>query len=175
MNIAETYDYLVRARRDLWRALESVPDEILSRPLLNGSRFHSIKDLVFHVAVVEDCWIHEDILRDRTVRETIPAFKDSDWGPIYASFQLQALLNYWRGVEQSTLIYLATLTADELKRVVILHDSPEERFTVDGLLWHVMIHEMRHTAQISVLLRTQDVQPPFLDLLKYLPDLQKLK
>jgi len=37
---------------------------------------------------------------------------------------------------------------------VKLHDSLEERFTVDGLLWHVMIHEMRHTAQICVLLRT---------------------
>jgi hypothetical protein len=34
MNIPETYDYLVRARRDLWPALESVPDEVLSRPLL---------------------------------------------------------------------------------------------------------------------------------------------
>jgi hypothetical protein len=34
MNIPETYDYLVRARRDLWATLESVPDEILSRPLL---------------------------------------------------------------------------------------------------------------------------------------------
>jgi uncharacterized damage-inducible protein DinB len=52
---------------------------------------------------------------------------------------------------------------------VIVHDSPEERFTVDGLLWHVMIHEMRHTAQIAVLLRTQDIKPPFLDLLNYLP------
>jgi uncharacterized damage-inducible protein DinB len=30
---------------------------------------------------------------------------------------------------------------------------------VDGLLWHVMIHEMRHTAQIAVLLRTQGIEP----------------
>jgi uncharacterized damage-inducible protein DinB len=56
-----------------------------------------------------------------------------------------------------------------LKRIVILHDAPEERFTVDGLLWHVMIHEMRHTAQIAVLLRSQGIKPPCLDLLNYLP------
>src|SRR5258707_11967189 len=37
MNIPETYDYLVRARRDLWARLESVRDEVLSRPLLSGS------------------------------------------------------------------------------------------------------------------------------------------
>jgi uncharacterized damage-inducible protein DinB len=68
-----------------------------------------------------------------------------------------------------TLAYLATLTDDALKRIVILSDSPEERFTVDGLLWHVMIHEMRHTAQIAVLLRTQGIKPPSLVLLFYLP------
>ena len=48
-----------------------------------------------------------------------------------------------------TLTYLAALTDEELKRIVILHDAPEERFTVAGLQWHVMIHEMRHTAQIA--------------------------
>jgi uncharacterized damage-inducible protein DinB len=72
-------------------------------------------------------------------------------------------------VEQSTLTYLAALTDDELRRIVTVHDSPAERFTVDGLLWHVMIHEMRHTAQIAVLLRTQGIKPPSLDLLFYLP------
>jgi uncharacterized damage-inducible protein DinB len=169
MNIPETYDYLIRARRDLWATLEGVPNEALSRPLLDGSELHCIKDLVFHVAAVEDFWIHEDILRDQPVLKTIPALKNTEGGPVYAGFALETLLDYWRVVEQSTLAYLATLTGDDLKRLVIPHDSPEERFTVDGLLWHVMIHEMRHTAQIAVLLRTQGIKPPFLDLLNYLP------
>ena len=77
MNIPETCDYLLRARRDLWATLESVPDEVLSRPLLDGKRMHCIKDLVFHVAVVEDCWLHEDILREQPVLDTIPALKDT--------------------------------------------------------------------------------------------------
>ena len=86
------------------------------------------------------------------------------WKPVYADFPLETLLDYWRAVE-----HLATLTDDELRRIVIVHDAPEERYTVDGLLWHVMIHEMRHTAQIAVLLRTQDIEPPWLDLKNYLP------
>jgi uncharacterized damage-inducible protein DinB len=57
------------------------------------------------------------------------------------------------------------LTDDEWKRIVIVHDAPEERYTVDGLLWHGMIHEMRHPAQIAVLLRTEGR----LDLKNYLP------
>jgi uncharacterized damage-inducible protein DinB len=67
-------------------------------------------------------------------------------------------------VEQSTLTYLGKLTDAELKRIVIGHDAPEERFTVDG----VMIHEMRHTAQIAVLLCTQGIELPWLDLKNHL-------
>ena len=50
-----------------------------------------------------------------------------------------------------------------------VHDRPGKRYTVDGLLWNLIIHEARHVAQMSVLLRTQGIAPPFLDLLKYLP------
>lgn len=169
MNVPEIYDYLMRARRDLWATLASVPDEVLARPLLNGSEFHCLKDLLVHIPSVEDGWINEDILRVEPVWKTIPALRDSAGGPVYADFELSVLLDYWRLVEQGTLAYLATLTDDELKRVVALHDSPTERFTADGLLWHVMLHEIRHTAQICVLLRTQDLKPPSLDLLFYLP------
>ena len=169
MNIPETYDYLVRARRDSWATLERVPDEILSRPLLDGAKLHCIKDLVFHVAAVEDFWIREEILREQPLRQTIPALKDTRGGPAFAGFPLKTLLDYWRLVEQSTLAYLPTLTDDELKRIVTVHDRPGKRYTVDGLLWNLIIHESRHVAQISVLLRTQGLEPPFLDLLKYLP------
>lgn len=169
MNHSEIYDYLVRTRRDLWATLESLPDEILSRPLLDGSQFHCLKDFVAHIPAVEDGWIHEDILRDQALWETTPALQRAVGDTLYAGFELKVLLDYWRSVEQSTLAYLASLTDDELKRVVTLHDEPAKRFTVDGLLWHVMIHEMRHTAQICVLLRSQGIKPPSLDLLFYLP------
>jgi len=169
MNIPETYDYLVRARRDLWATLAGVPDEVLSRPLLDGAKLHCIKDLVFHIASVEDFWIREEILREQPLRQTIPALKDTPGGPVFAGFVLETLLDYWRVVEQSTLTYLPTLTDDELKRIVTVDDRPGKRYTVDGLVWNVMIHEARHVAQISVLLRTQGIAPPFLDLLKYLP------
>jgi uncharacterized damage-inducible protein DinB len=169
MNIPEAYDYLVRARRDLWVTLASVSDEVLSRPLLNGEKLHCIKDLVFHIASVEDFWLDEEILRQQPLRQTIPALKDTRGGPIFAGVALETLLDYWRVVEQHTLNYLSTLTDDECKRIVSVHDRPGKRYTVDGLLWNLMIHEARHVAQISVLLRTQGIVPPFLDLLKYLP------
>jgi len=169
MNIPETYDYLVRARRKLWTALQAVPDEVLSRNLLNGAKFHCIKDLLFHLVATEDFWIREEILREQPVRQTVPALKDTRGGPIFASSALEMLLDYWRFVEESTLAYLPTLNDIELKRIVTVHDRPGQRFTVDHLLWNVMIHEIRHTSQITVLLRTQGIQPPALDLYYYLP------
>jgi hypothetical protein len=47
MNIPETYDYLKRARQDLWATLEGVPDAVLSRSLIGSDRFNCIKALVF--------------------------------------------------------------------------------------------------------------------------------
>jgi len=169
MNISEAYDYLVRARRDLWGALRCVPDEVLSRPLLDGAKLHCIKDLVFHIASTEDFWIREEILREQPPRKTNPALKDTKGGPVFAGFALETLLDYWRVVEQSTVTYLSSLDDDELNRIVTVHDRPGKRYTVDGLLWNLIIHEARHVAQISVLLRTQGIAPPFLDLLNYLP------
>ena len=162
MKPQDTYDYLRRARRDLWATLEATPDEVLARPALPGQRFHSIKDLVLHIPMVEDSWLHEDILRDTPVWEDVPALVDAKDGPHYAAFPLATLLDYWRQVEASTL-------EEEARLVTVPGSRGEERFTVHGLLWHVMVHEMRHTAQISVLLRQQGVTPPFLDLLNYLP------
>lgn len=169
MNIPQTYDYLIQTRRDLWTALKTVPDEVLSCQLLEGERFHCIKDLLFHIAAVEDSWIHEDILRDEPVFLRTSSLKDTEGGPEYSGFALQTLLDYWQAVQESTLVYLQTLNEADLGRVVALHDAAEERYTLDGLLWHIMIHEMRHTAQIAVLLRSQGIKPPSLDLLFYLP------
>ncbi|CAM3360958.1 Damage-inducible protein DinB [Deinococcus saxicola] len=174
MNIPETYDYLIRARRDLWTALKAVPDEVLSRPVLDGPRFHCVKDLILHIPAVEDSWIHEDLLADSPIWESVAVMQGAEDGPFYAAFHLDALLDYWCQVEASTQDYLNRLTPTELAREVVVNGSKgEERFTVDGLLWHVLIHEMRHTAQIAVLLRQAGIKPPFLDLLNYLPVTQK--
>jgi uncharacterized damage-inducible protein DinB len=118
---------------------------------------------------VEDGWLNEDIQRKEPILFTFPDLLSTGGGPEYAAFSLKTLLDYWRAVEQSTLGYLDSLTAGELERVVTLHDNPRQRYTLDGLLWHVMLHEIRHTAQIVILLRTQGIKPPSLDLLFYLP------
>ena len=166
MNANNYYDYLVRARRDLWAFLETIPDAELSKSVLSGSRFHCIKDLLLHIAVVEDSWIHEDILRDQPVWETALPIENPQDGPHYASTLLETILEYWRAVERSTLAYLETLDQPELERLVTVGTR---LFTVEGLIWHVMQHETRHTAQVSILARQLGFMPPQLDLIGFLP------
>jgi uncharacterized damage-inducible protein DinB len=170
MTVPEYYDYLVRARRDLWAFLQTVPDDVLSKPVLPGERFHCLKDLIVHVPIVEDSWLHEDILRDQPVWEVTPCMANASDGPVYAAFSLEDLLGYWQAVERSTLAYLERLTQEELERkVTIKRKNGEDHYTVHGLLWHVMQHETRHTAQIALLTRQAGCSPPQLDLLVYLP------
>jgi uncharacterized damage-inducible protein DinB len=112
---------------------------------------------VFHVAGVEDFWIHQDVRHKQPALKTTPTLRDTQGGPAHTGCALGTLLDYWRAVEQSTLTYLAALTDDGLRRIVIVHDSPAERFTVDGSLCHVMIHKVRHIAQTAVFLGTQGI------------------
>jgi uncharacterized damage-inducible protein DinB len=61
------------------------------------------------------------------------------------------------------------LNQAELERLVTVNGSKgEEHFTVEGLIWHVVQHETRHTAQISILTRQLGFSPPQLDLIGYL-------
>jgi uncharacterized damage-inducible protein DinB len=112
MNIAGIYDYLVRARRELWSTLEEAPGEVLSRPLLGGSQFHCIQDLVHHPAAVEDGWIHKDILREEPVRNSVPALQKTENGPVYAAVGLETLL-----MEATTPLRLAEPSQSPIVRL----------------------------------------------------------
>lgn len=173
MNPATLYDHLSHARLDLMATLRAVPDDVLRSPLLRGERFHSILDLLVHTAEVEDGWIHGDFQGLPMVQDRFPDIRAGAAAPD-TTLGLDAIEAYWQAVEADTRVYLGHLTAADLERTVTLDDWPEghRQFTLDGLIWHVLLHEVRHTAQIAALLRTQGVKPSQLDLLFYLPALE---
>ena len=162
MDIPSFYSYLIRARRYLWHVVGEVPDEVLARDVIpTGERFHSIKDLLLHTPVVEDSWLHYQILEDQPYLETVPAIAEAQEGSRYATMPLADILNYWRAVEANTQAYLSTLAPTELTRSV---RDGDDIFSVDDILWHVMQHEVRHTAQVALLLRQVGITPPPLHL-----------
>jgi uncharacterized damage-inducible protein DinB len=168
VTLQEMYDYLVRTRRDLRATLEVTPNDILSKPIIFADRFRCLKDMLFHVIEVEDGWLQGDIRQRPMIQEQFPSLRASPGGPAFADVPLALLLDYWSAVENESCDFIATLSPDDLARTVVVEDWPEKQLTVDGLLWHVMLHEVRHSAQMVVLLRNAGVRPPSLDLLFYL-------
>jgi len=169
VDVKTFYDYLTHARRELWESLGAVPDETLSASVIPGTRFRSIKDLLFHVPAGEDWWLHENILEDRPMWEAFPGLGKLADSRLHADQPLSRLFDYWQQVEASSLDYLKCLTSEELGRTITFAvPRGEVSFIVGDALWHVMQHEVRHSAQIVLLLRLAGWTPPALDLDNYL-------
>ncbi len=168
------YDYLVRSRRDLFTFLRSLPDEAISRDVIPGTRFRSIKDLVVHIPIIEDSWLHEDILKDQPIWEITSGFPQDFEKANHASDSLDWMLEYWVAVEKSTLGYLEKLEPEMLNaKISMPRKTGQEFFSVGEVLWHVMQHEVRHTAQIMLLTRQLGFDPPQLDLIRYVGRVEK--
>lgn len=167
MDASAFYQYLTGARRLLWEGLRTMPDEALSRSVIPGDGARCIKDLVRHIAVVEDGWFRGDLLGIPFVLERFggePRSADAYWH--HEHQPLDALLAYWQAVEADTLARWPELLqlAAEGRRVKAFDDRPET-VPADEVLWHVMQHEVRHSAQIVLLMRLLGHTPPSLDLL----------
>jgi uncharacterized damage-inducible protein DinB len=162
------YDYLVRSRRNLFTFLRSLTDEAISKDVIPGERFHSIKDLVIHIPIIEDSWLHEDILKDQPVWEVTSGFPKDFEKAYHPTDSLEWMLEYWLAVQNSTLAYLEKLEPEMLKAEIAMpRETGQEFFSVGEVLWHVMQHEVRHTAQIMLLARQLGFDPPQLDLIRY--------
>jgi uncharacterized damage-inducible protein DinB len=161
------YQYLTKARRALWASLRSLSDEELSKAVIPTDGARCIKDLVFHIIMVENGWFRGDLLGQPLVMDmmgTEPMSEDAYWH--HQDESLDGLLAYWEAVEQDTLTRWAALMELVVAkhRVVAYDNKPELTITADEVLWHVMQHEVRHTAQIVQMIRLLGHKPPSLDL-----------
>ncbi len=166
MDAEAFYRYLTQARRRLWTTLRAMPDEALSQAVIPAEGARCIKDLVKHVAIVEDGWFRLDLLGQPLVLEAYggePASADAYWH--HQDESLESLLTYWEAVEADTLHRWPELmeVVAENRRVPVSEDRPET-ISADEVIWHVMQHEVRHTAQIVQMIRLLGYQPPALDL-----------
>ncbi|GHF38817.1 putative damage-inducible protein DinB [Deinococcus metalli] len=166
MNVSEYYAYLSAAREQLWNFLRALPQADLDRDLIEpGDRFHSIKDLVLHVTDVEDHWVHSVARGDGVNREGRYAH---DWvKPDAAQYDLGWIIEYGREVNERTRAFLDS-GPDMNRSVKLVQDDPaSDTVTLDQLMWHVMTHEVRHTAQITLMIRQLGHTPPWLDYMRF--------
>ena len=166
MNAREYYRYLAAAREQLWQFVRALPDDDLNRDLIeNGERFHNVKDLLLHVTDVEEHWIHL-IALGQSVRQR--GDWQYDWVEPHAErYDLGWILSYSQAVTQATQAFLDS-DPDLERPVKLVQDDPASvTVTLDQLLWHVMTHEVRHTAQAALLIRQLGHTPPLLDYLRF--------
>lgn len=167
MDAPTFYAYLTRARRELWAELRRLSEEDLSRPVIPTEGAQCLKDLAMHVAVVEDGWFRGDLLGRPLVREGFgwpePTSGDEYWH--HGDKPLETLLAYWEAVEAATLTgWPELLEVAASGRRIPVDESRPETLSADEVLWHVMGHEVRHTAQMVQMIRLLGHQPPSLDL-----------
>lgn len=166
MNVREYYAYLSAAREQLWNYLRAMPSADLDRNLIeSGDRFHSIKDLLLHVTDVEDHWVH-NIARGDGVHRA--GHYQHDWvRPQAQQYDLTWIIDYGREVTDRTRTFLEG-NPDLNQQVKLVQDDPaSDTVTLDQLMWHVMTHEVRHTAQIALLIRQLGHTPPWLDYMRF--------
>lgn len=163
MNVREYYAYLSAAREQLWNFLRALPAADLDRPLIEGDRFHNIKDLLLHVVDVEDHWVHGIARRD-----AVAGRYPHDWvQPRAEQYDLGWIIEYGQEVGDKTRTFLEG-EPDLFHPVKLVQDDPaSDTVTLDQLMWNVMTHEVRHTAQIALLIRQLGHTPPWLDYLRF--------
>ncbi len=166
MNVREFYTYLSAAREQLWNYLRALPTADLNRDLIEtGDRFHNIKDLLLHAIDFEDHWVHS-IARGDSVHGA--GHFQHDWvKPQAEQYDLSWIIDYGREVGGRTMTFLES-EPDLERSIRLVQDDPgSDVVTLDQLMWNVMTHEVRHTAQIAVLVRQLGHTPPWLDYMRF--------
>lgn len=166
MNVSEYYAYLSASREQLWNFVRALPAEDLNRDVIEtGERFHCIKDLLLHISDVEDHWIHSIARNDGVQKDGLYLH---DWvSPNAAQYDLNWIIEYGQEVTRRTKAFLDSQPPLDQHIKLVQDDPASDTVTLDQLLWNVMTHEVRHTAQITLLIRQLGHTPPWLDYLRF--------
>ena len=151
MTLVLTFDELLRytsAERDKWRTWFAAHPEAIDAPVQPGARFATAGKLVDHIFLVERR--HLQRLQSQPVAEQT-GLTGNNAAPLF---------DYGASVRREFEQYVADLSVDPDE--VRMFDIRGERvaLTTRKLLFHVMLHEIRHWAQIATAVRLAGFQPP---------------
>jgi uncharacterized damage-inducible protein DinB len=152
MALTITFDELLRytgAERDKWRAWFDVHPQAVGVPMQAGGRFPTVGKLIDHIFLVERR--HLQRLTGDPLAETT-GLSGSNAPPLfdYGASVRRELEQYAQDLDEGTA---------EEARTIALRD---ETVTVSTrkLLFHVLLHETRHWAQIALAVRLAGFEPP---------------
>jgi uncharacterized damage-inducible protein DinB len=136
------YDYNRWANHRVLDACAPLSEEPFTRDL--GSSFRSVRDTLVHILGVEWLWLER--WHGRSHKALLPA----------SGFpNLEAVERRWAEIERNLLDYIASLTPDDIQRVVE-HRTTEgvlQAQPLGEMLHHVVNHGTYHRGQVTSMLR----------------------
>jgi uncharacterized damage-inducible protein DinB len=157
MNVADfrlLYDYNAWADHRTLEACAALNEEQFTRDM--GSSFRSVRDTLLHIMQVEWLWLERWHGRSPTSFAADRQYPDAE-----------SIRARWAEIERDLLDYLASLTSEEVQRVV-------QHKTTAGVpqaqpLWqmlqHLVNHGTYHRGQVATMLRQLGAKPIATDLI----------
>ena len=152
MSVAITYDELLRyttAERDKWRSWLVQHPQAMEAPVQPGARFSTVGKLIDHIFLVERRHLQR-LTGDRLSQET--GLSGSNASPLF---------DYGASVRRELEHYARTLSedaADEIRSIEVR--DRKWQMSARKLLFHIVLHETRHWAQIALAVRLAGFEPP---------------
>jgi uncharacterized damage-inducible protein DinB len=152
MPLALTFDELIRytnAEREKWRAWLVVHPEAMDLPVQPDGRHATVGKLIDHIFLVERR--HLQRLMDEPVA-TRTGLTGNNAPPLF---------DYGASVRRELEQYAADLD-DDIADQVRTFEIREQRWAITPrkLLFHILLHELRHWAQIALAVRLGGLAPP---------------
>ena len=148
-----TYDELLRytnAERDKWRGWFAAHPAAIEAPIHPAGRFPTAGKLIDHVFLVER----------RHLQRLTGGTLDTQTG--LTGNNAPPLFDYGASVRRELEQFVADLEEDaaEVPRPVQVASGGEYMLTPRKLLFHILLHEIRHWAQIAMAVRLAGFEPP---------------
>lgn len=158
IELRELLDYTDH-ERDKWRAWIAEDPRRLALPFQPGARFPTLGSLLDHVFLVERR--HLARLQGGTPPDAT-GVPPSDW---------TALFDYAALVRSDLRRYIAETTPAEAAQIMtVAAQSGTQTMTRRRLAAHILLHEIRHLAQIALAVRLAGQEPPGRHDLFYFPE-----
>ena len=148
LSFAEMLRY-TQEEREKWRAFFAAHPEAMEIELQPGGRFATVGALIDHIFLVER----------RHLQRLASAPVDTKTG--LSGHHVAPLFDYGASVRRELEQYASDLdddVADEPRTVTVA--TGDFVITPRKLLFHCLLHETRHWAQIAVSLRRAGIEPP---------------